>query len=113
MYYSHRTARAYERVPRCLKSGVIEPLVNLLPVKTRNLSFDYRARRFLSGANYDEVARHHIWFGSFAPPEQDSLLTEATKQSSDGDVYRDARRMLAECDSVAVIERIQSLEAQL
>src|SRR5438128_3840831 len=113
MYCGHRMARAYDRVPRFLKRGVIEPLVNLLPVKTRNLSFDYRARRFLSGANYDEVARHHIWFGSFAPPEQDSLLTEATKQSSDGDVYRDARRMLDECDSNDVIERMQSLDAQL
>src|SRR5260370_15568826 len=113
MYFGHRMARDYDRVRRFLKRGVIEPLVNLLPVKTRNLSFDYRARRFLSGANYDEVARHHIWFGSFAPPEQDSLLTEATKQSSDGDVYRDARRMRDECDSNDVIERMQSLDAQL
>ena len=113
MYFGHRMARAYDRVPRFLKRGVVEPLVNLLPVKTRNLSFDYRARRFLSGANYDEVARHHIWFGSFAPPEQDSLLTEDTKQSSDGDVYRDASQMLAECDSNDVIERMQSLDVQL
>jgi len=106
-------ARAYDLVPRFLKRGVVEPLVNLLPVKTRNLSFDYRARRFLSGANYDEVARHHIWFGSFAPLEQDSLLTDDAKQSSDGDVYREARRMFAECDSNDVIERMQSLDAQL
>src|SRR5438067_2531096 len=81
MYFGHRMARAYDRVPQFLKRGVVEPLVNLLPVKTKNLSFDYRARRFLTGSHYDEVARHHIWFGSFAPPEQDSLLTEDAKQA--------------------------------
>src|SRR5712691_10993965 len=113
MYFGHRMARAYDRVPRFLKRGVVEPLVDLLPVKTRNLSFDYRARRFLSGSNYDDVARHHIWFGSFAPREQDLLLTDAMKQSSDGDVYRDARHMFAECDSNDLIERMQSLDTQL
>src|SRR5438067_13102262 len=81
MYFGHRMARAYDRVPQFLKRGVVEPLVKLLPVKTKNLSFDYRARRFLTGSHYDEVARHHIWFGSFAPPEQDSLLTEDAKQA--------------------------------
>jgi asparagine synthase (glutamine-hydrolysing) len=113
MYFGHRMAHAYDRVPRFLRRGVIEPLVDRLPVKTKNLSFDYRARRFLTGSYYDDVARHHIWFGSFAPREQDLLLTEDAKQSSDGDVYRDARRMFSDCDSNNLIERMQSLDAQL
>src|SRR5216684_4032520 len=83
MYFGHHMARAYLRIPRFLRRGMIEPLVNLLPVKTKNLSFDYRARRFLSASYYDDVARHHIWFGSFAPREQDLLLTEDAKRSSD------------------------------
>src|SRR6058998_612304 len=48
MYFGHRMARAYDRIPGFLKRGVIEPMVNLLPVKTKNLSFDYRARQILS-----------------------------------------------------------------
>ena len=46
-----------------------------LPVKTKNLSFDYKALRFVTGAKYDTVARHHVWFGSFTPEEQMQLLT--------------------------------------
>src|SRR5438876_3046660 len=45
MYFGHRMARAYLRMPSFVRRGLIEPLVNLLPVKTKNLSFDYRARR--------------------------------------------------------------------
>src|SRR5215208_3077238 len=65
MYAGHRWAEAYKRVPAALRNRIVEPLVRLLPVKTKNLSFDYKALRFVTGVNYDEVARHHVWFGSF------------------------------------------------
>src|SRR5256884_4220508 len=113
MYFGHRMARAYLRVPRFLRRGLVEPAVNLLPVKTRNLSFDYRARRFIAASHYDEVARHHVLFGSFPPHDQEMLLTDNVKQASDGDIYRDARRMFAECDSTDLIERMQNLDTQL
>ena len=113
MYFGHRMASAYGRIPGFLKRGVIEPMVNLLPVKTKNLSFDYRARRFITASHYDTVARHHIWFGSFPPHDQEMLLTYEVKQASDSDIYRDARRMFAECDSNNLIERMQNLDTQL
>ena len=75
MYRAHRLAEIYARVPSFLRTGVIEPLVNLLPVKTTNLSFDHKARRFITGTQFDRVARHHVWFGSFTPEEQAQLLT--------------------------------------
>src|SRR5690349_68170 len=113
MYFGHRMARAYEMIPRRLRTGLVERLVNALPVKTKNLSFDYRARRFIAASHYDEVARHHVWFGSFTPQDQDELLTDAVKQTSDADIYRDARRMFAECDSTDMTECMQSLDTQL
>ena len=101
------------RVPRFLRRGLVEPMVNLLPVKTKNLSFDYRARRFIAASHYDEVARHHVLFGSFTPDDQESLLTEEVKRASDADIYGDARRMFAECDSNNSIECMQNLDTQL
>jgi len=40
-------------------------------------------------------------------------LADQVKQASDGDVYRDARRMFADCDSDNLTECMQSLDAQL
>src|SRR5687768_1681801 len=113
MYWGHRWAEVYERVPRFLRRGLIEPIVNRLPVKTKNLSFDYRARRFVLGAGHEQVARHHIWFGSFTPAEQTALLTNEVKRASDSDIYSRARALLAECDSDDMVERMQSLDTQL
>jgi asparagine synthase (glutamine-hydrolysing) len=113
MYRGHRWAENYAKVPQVVRSGIIEPLVRMLPVKTRNLSFDYKATRFVTGSKYDRVARHHIWFGSFNPAEQEMLLTDEVLDNTDGDIYRDARRMLEECDSADVVEQMQSLDTRL
>jgi asparagine synthase (glutamine-hydrolysing) len=113
MYRGHRWAENYAKIPGVLRSGLIEPLVGLLPVKTKNLSFDYKATRFITGAKYDPVARHHIWFGSFNPAEQELLLTPEVLRTTDGDIYRDARRMLQQCDSDDVVEQMQSIDTRL
>ena len=112
-YRGHRWAQNYLRVPRALRSGIVKPLIGLLPVKTKNLSFDYKATRFVTGAEYDPVARHHIWFGSFNPAEQQLLLTPEVLRNSDDDIYREARLMFAECDSSDVVEQMQSLDTRL
>ena len=113
MYLGHRWAEVYKRVPRALRAGVIERFIRLLPVKTKNLSFDYKALRFITGVKYDEVARHHIWFGSFTPEEQDMLLTPEALAATDGDIYRQAREMMDDCSEGDLIKRMQSLDTRL
>ncbi|HET6669675.1 MAG TPA: asparagine synthase (glutamine-hydrolyzing) [Pyrinomonadaceae bacterium] len=113
MYRGHHWAKIYTRLPALLKRGLIEPLVHLLPVKTKNLSLDYKALRFVTGAKYDLVTRHHVWFGSFTPEQQEQLLTADALATSEGDIYRDARRMVSECDAETLLERMQNLDTQL
>lgn len=113
MYRGHRWAEIYARVPRVLRTAIVEPAIRLLPVKTKNLSLDYKAARFITGAKYDQVARHHVWFGSFTPDEQEKLLTAEVLRETDGDIYREARRMLEKCESNSVVKRMQSLDTRL
>ena len=113
MYRGHAWAEVYTKLPGFLKSGLIEPLIRLLPVKTKNLSFDYKALRFVTGTKYDPVTRHHVWFGSFTPEQQEELLTPHALAESDGDIYREARRLLDECDADNLVERMQNLDTRL
>ncbi|MBV9210869.1 MAG: asparagine synthase (glutamine-hydrolyzing), partial [Acidobacteria bacterium] len=94
MYFGHKIASLYDRVPQYMRRALIEPFVRRLPVKTDNISFDYKARRFVAGASFDEVARHHIWFGSFMPTEQEEILTDDVKRVTSADIYADARNLL-------------------
>lgn len=73
-YFAHRYAEIYQKVPRFLRRFLIEPAIRHLPVSTANLSFDFKARRFIEGAARPLGLRHTIWMGSFDPWQQRQLL---------------------------------------
>lgn len=110
MYYGHKMARVYDSIPNFVRAGMIEPVVNSLPVSSKNLSFDYKAKRFVAASKYDLVTRHHSWFGSFSPDGQMDLLTQSVKALTEKDVYSDARRLLEICDATDQIEQMQFLD---
>ncbi len=72
---AHRLAAYYGRVPGALRRGLVEPVVRRLPVSRGNLSFDFRAKRFVAGAAYPVAERHHRWMGSFVREERRALLS--------------------------------------
>ncbi len=72
---AHRLAGYYRRVPRLLREGLVEPVVRRLPVSRDNLSFDFRAKRFVGGALYPVAERHQRWMGSFAAGERVAVLS--------------------------------------
>jgi asparagine synthase (glutamine-hydrolysing) len=72
---AHRLAGYYLRAPRVLREGLVEPLVRRLPVSRGNLSFDFRAKRFVGGARYPIAERHQRWMGSFDAEERGVLLS--------------------------------------
>jgi asparagine synthase (glutamine-hydrolysing) len=71
---AHRLASYYLKAPRLLRQGLVEPVVRRLPVSRGNLSFDFRAKRFVSGAAYPTAERHQRWMGSFDREERAALL---------------------------------------
>jgi asparagine synthase (glutamine-hydrolysing) len=72
---AHRLAGYYLRAPGLLRRGLVEPVVRRLPVSRNNLSFDFRAKRFVSGAAHPVAERHQRWMGSFAAEERTAVLS--------------------------------------
>jgi len=110
MYFGHKMARVYDSIPRFLRSGLIEPIVNNLPVSTKNLSFDYKAKRFVAASKYDSVTRHHSWFGSFSIDQQNELLNKDVLAQTSSDIYKGAKDLLKITDAETEIERMQFLD---
>jgi asparagine synthase (glutamine-hydrolysing) len=78
---AHRLAGYYLRAPRLLRERLVAPLVRRLPVSRGNLSFDFRAKRFVGGAAYPVAERHQRWMGSFAPEERAAVLSGEVRHS--------------------------------
>lgn len=77
---AHRLAGYYLRAPRLLREGLVEPVVRRLPVSRDNLSFDFRAKRFVGGARYPVAERHQRWMGSFTAEERVALLSRDVRE---------------------------------
>jgi asparagine synthase (glutamine-hydrolysing) len=78
---AHRLASYYMRAPRVLRRAVVEPLVRRLPVSRDNLSFDFRAKRFVEGAEHRVAERHRRWMGSFASEARSAVLAHDVEGS--------------------------------
>ena len=90
-YVAHRMATYYGALPQFFRKGLIEPAIARLPVSTENLSFDFRAKRFVQGAALPAGTRHTIWMGSFTPEQQRLLLNPQVLHHSDDEVFDEVR----------------------
>jgi asparagine synthase (glutamine-hydrolysing) len=63
--------RKYRRIPAALRWGLRKG-VQMLPVSNKKLSFEFKAKRFTQGAEYDVPGSHHFWR---------MVLTEEAKRS--------------------------------
>ncbi|HEY4164395.1 MAG TPA: asparagine synthase (glutamine-hydrolyzing), partial [Dongiaceae bacterium] len=80
-------ARIYAAlVPRSLNRG-FRRLAELLPISRRNMSLDFKLRRFLMGMSYPAACWNPVWLAPFDPGDMAELLNEAVSVQ---DVYSEA-----------------------
>jgi asparagine synthase (glutamine-hydrolysing) len=77
-YQAFLLSRYYERFPRIMRFFV-EAVVKRLPVSFDNMSFDFRAKKFINGIAYPPVERNYIWLGTFSPDAKEDLLASGIK----------------------------------
>jgi asparagine synthase (glutamine-hydrolysing) len=73
-FLAHYPAKYLEKLPMPVIK-VLASVARLLPVSTRNISFDFKIKQFLSAMQYRYGQRHFAWLGSFPPSHQRMLLT--------------------------------------
>jgi len=89
-YQAFLLSRYYTRLPRMIRS-LVEEAVKRLPVSFKNMSLDFRAKKFIYGIPYSPVERHYVWMGTFMPGEKEELLAPGM------------RRNFEDCDSFRVL----------
>lgn len=87
-FLADRYSTIYRILPKFMRSGLIEPLVNSLPVSDKNISFDFKAKQFVKGAGIRGPERHMMWMGAFTPEEELSLFQDMPQTSIYDDVER-------------------------
>ncbi len=110
---AHRLIEYYEGwVPFFLRASVVPKIIDRLPVSKDNISFDFKARRFISGRGVPIASRHHRWLGAFVPQEKRSLFVPELVQD-DVDTYEVAYEHQRRCDARETMNQLLYLDQKL
>ena len=60
-HLAYKIRRLYRRIPSFFRKNCIRPLVDRLPVSHKKLSLDFKAKRFVRGAELDVPDSHFYW----------------------------------------------------
>ena len=108
-YYTYAADLLALRVGRVARG--VRPLVERLPSSSRKASFDYKAKRFVRGANLPPLERHHAWKEIFSADMRAELAgrvgSEARRDSEPVDLLR-AR--FAETEGAELLSRLQDVD---
>ena len=94
-------AGRYLALPSWLRRGILGNLVRLLPISHRLMSWDFKIREFIRGAEMFDQAGNLAWKILFNHVEKQSLLTA------------DFRRPLAAYDAYALARGVQDIRGTL
>ncbi|HMK36993.1 MAG TPA: asparagine synthase (glutamine-hydrolyzing), partial [Desulfomonilaceae bacterium] len=73
-HVAYRVSRMYRAIPRLIRDKMITPLVMALPTSLERISFDYMAKRFVTGADLPLERGHFWWKVIFNEEEKKRLL---------------------------------------
>jgi asparagine synthase (glutamine-hydrolysing) len=82
------------------------PFVELLPSSSRKASFDYKAKRFVRGANLAPLERHHAWKEIFSS----DVRAQLTLQRPGFDPVNVLRARFAETEGAELLARLQDVD---
>jgi asparagine synthase (glutamine-hydrolysing) len=87
-YPAYYAVKTYQKIPKYLRDKIISPLVSNLPVSDKKISFDYKAKRFVKGAEYNHEKAHFYWRIIFDENDKQEMYTDALQTQTAGfDTY--------------------------
>src|SRR5262249_48730130 len=101
-------------IPGPLRAGLIEPLVRRLPVSRANISFDFKAKRFISAAGQPPEIRNQVWLGSFSALEALAALSPEARRQLDGiDLFEEARAHMRRAPAADLLGRLMYVDLMM
>lgn len=92
-YNAYYVRKLYRLFPRWFRLRIVKRFVETLPVSLTKVSFDFKAKRFVEGAELEAEEAHFWWRVILSESAKSELYTNSFKESvgetSTLDIYRD------------------------
>ncbi|MDO8750291.1 MAG: asparagine synthase (glutamine-hydrolyzing) [Dehalococcoidia bacterium] len=115
MMPGHRLMNNYQRfVPQPVRRLAASTVVKRLPVSMNNLTFDFKAKRFVDGDGVSPEIRHQRWLGSFTPEQIGQLLTKDVRSVlGSADPYETVRYHWSMSNAQDMLNKVLYLDTKM
>jgi len=79
-FQAHKLGRLYAKLPYFIRKTATG-IIQRIPASERNFSFEYSAKKFISGFEGRPELRHHRWMSSFSDQERNLLYTPEIRKT--------------------------------
>jgi asparagine synthase (glutamine-hydrolysing) len=80
-YQAYFVAQLYRKLPKLVRTRIVKTLVEKLPVSLTKVSFDYKAKRFVAGAELPPDEAHFWWRTIFSEPQKAALYSREQREA--------------------------------
>jgi len=112
-YKAYQVARFYRKVPKLVRDRIIKRIVRGLPASGKRLSFEFKAKKFISGIDYPPEISNFIWWGAYSPAEKKELFTVDLLGKVNQDLFAPISFHLSNCSAEETINRLGYLDLKL
>jgi asparagine synthase (glutamine-hydrolysing) len=79
VFKAQQLSKVYNRVPTWVHSGLVKPLVGLIPNQSGYMRKDFLVKQFMKGYPASEAHRNYRWTSSYMPEDLQKLLRTGAK----------------------------------
>jgi asparagine synthase (glutamine-hydrolysing) len=112
-YKAFKVARWYRKVPGLIRRGIVANAVRLLPASKKRLSFEFKAKKFISGVEYPPEIANTIWWGAYSPMEKERLFSPKLRAALDEDLFAPIAFHGQNCRAADALDRLTYLDLKL
>ena len=111
---AYRLASCFRKVPSAIRDHVLRPLISLLPVSEKKISFEFKAKRFIKGVSLPTPEAHLFWRIVLSEIEKKSLYSpelrdRATPETSE----RIFTRLFDSCPAKDHLNRLLYIDSKV
>ncbi len=112
-YKAYQVARFYRKVPKLIRDKIVKNIVKSLPASGKRLSFEFKAKKFISGIDYPPEISNFIWWGAYSPAEKEKLFTADTQEKLSENLFAPISFHLDNTSAVDAVSRLGYLDLKL
>ncbi len=112
-YKAYQVARYYRKVPKIVRDRLIKNIVKGLPASRKRLSFEFRAKKFISGIDYPPEISNVVWWGAYSPAEKEKLFTADLQKNLSENLFDPISFHLENSSAEDMVSRLSYLDLKL